>query len=95
MLPFIASFVYCNRNPMATSGAHPPETFCLVLQTIALGFGVIFQKNPFQSLLPSLPQSLPKMRRKVGKGFYSTAPDAPDGQRGPPELAEICLHIAF
>ena len=21
-----------------------------------------------------------KMRRKVGKGFYSTAPDAPDGQ---------------
>ena len=36
-----------------------------------------------------------KMRRKVGKGFYSTAPDGPDGQWGPPELAEICLHIVL
>ena len=36
-----------------------------------------------------------KIRRKVGKGFYSIASDAPDGQCGPPELAEICLHIVF
>ena len=36
-----------------------------------------------------------KMRRKVGKGSYSTAADAPNGQRGPPEHAEICLHIGL
>jgi hypothetical protein len=61
----------------------------LALHPTALCFGVIFRKkNPFQSLQPSLPQpaakgkhlQLFKMRRKVGKGFYSTAPDAPDGQ---------------
>ena len=36
-----------------------------------------------------------KMRRKVGKGFYSTAPDAPDGQAEPLEHAETCLHIVL
>ena len=34
-----------------------------------------------------------EMRRMVGKGFYSTAADAPNGQWGPPEHAEICLHV--
>ena len=36
-----------------------------------------------------------KMGRKVGKGFYSTAADAPEGQSGPPVHAEICLHIVL
>ena len=36
-----------------------------------------------------------KVSRKVGNGFYSTTPDAPDGQCGPPEFAEVCLHVVF
>ena len=36
-----------------------------------------------------------QMRRKIGKGFYSTAADALDGQWGCPEHAEICLHIVL
>ena len=45
--------------------------------------------NSFQNPKPSLPQRLPqkgkhlelfKMTRNVGKGFFSTAPDGPDGQ---------------
>jgi hypothetical protein len=36
-----------------------------------------------------------KMRRQNGKGFYSTAPDAPGVQCGRPEHSEICLHIVF
>ena len=34
-----------------------------------------------------------KMRRRVGKGFYSMAPDAPDSEYGQAEYLESCLCI--
>ena len=58
----------------------------LLMTVLFQGMGSL---NPFQNPKPSLPQMLPqkekhlqlfKMTRKVGKGFYSTAPDGPDGQ---------------
>ena len=57
--------------------------------------GRILGAKCVQELPPGQHTQLFKMRRKVGKGFYSTAPDAPMGSedlREPAEHAEICLH---
>ena len=73
---------------------------CFVLH--ALHKGSECKPNPKLEAKPA-PKPTPKgthvqlfkMRRKVAKGFYSTAAYAPDKQRGPPEHAEICQHIVL
>jgi hypothetical protein len=64
-------------------GMSPPAPDNILLGTAphcSLFWGDFPKKKPIPKPAAQPAPKLFKMRRKVGKGFYSTAPDAPDGQ---------------